>query len=104
MNVRSWSSLFQSGAGSMAANEDEQAVQDQEGYQLLWRMRGGLEDVLLGKPDTVRLAMTALLAGGHLLLEDVPGVGKTVLARAFAKAVGGSSDESSSPRIYSPPT
>ncbi|MBJ6362395.1 MoxR family ATPase [Paenibacillus sp. MAHUQ-46] len=76
----------------MAADGEEQDQQtewNQEGYQWLRRMQSRLEDVLLGKPDTVRLAMTALLAGGHLLLEDVPGVGKTVLARAFAKAVGG---------------
>ena len=46
--------------------------------------------VVLGKPETVRLAVTALLAQGHLLLEDVPGVGKTTLARALAAAVHGS--------------
>src|SRR5699024_10765461 len=40
--------------------------------------------VLLGKPRQVRLALTCLVAGGHLLLEDVPGVGKTTLARALA--------------------
>jgi MoxR-like ATPase len=40
--------------------------------------------VLLGKPRQVKLAFTCLLAGGHLLLEDVPGVGKTTLAHALA--------------------
>ncbi|HEX7341777.1 MAG TPA: AAA family ATPase [Rhodanobacteraceae bacterium] len=40
--------------------------------------------VLLGKPRQVKLALTCLIAGGHLLLEDVPGVGKTTLARALA--------------------
>ena len=42
-----------------------------------------------GKPEATRLAVTALLAGGHLLVEDVPGVGKTLLAKALARGVGG---------------
>jgi MoxR-like ATPase len=45
--------------------------------------------VVLGKPEVVRLALTALFAQGHVLLEDVPGVGKTTLARALAAAVRG---------------
>ena len=44
--------------------------------------------VLRGKDDVVRLAVTALLAGGHVLVEDVPGVGKTTLARALAASLG----------------
>src|SRR3954469_12259122 len=43
----------------------------------------------LGKPEVVRLALTALFAQGHVLLEDVPGVGKTTLARAMAASVQG---------------
>jgi MoxR-like ATPase len=43
-----------------------------------------------GKPDAIRLALTTLLARGHLLIEDVPGVGKTTLARALARSLGGS--------------
>lgn len=46
--------------------------------------------VLLGKEDQVRLAFSALLAGGHLLIEDLPGVGKTTLAHALAIVTGGS--------------
>lgn len=45
--------------------------------------------VLVGKPETVRLAIVALLARGHLLIEDVPGVGKTTLAQALARSLGG---------------
>ena len=44
---------------------------------------------MLGKPEVVRLALTALFAQGHVLLEDVPGVGKTTLARAIAATVQG---------------
>ncbi len=46
--------------------------------------------VILGKPAQVRLATAALLAGEHLLLNDLPGVGKTTLAKSLAKVVGGS--------------
>ncbi len=48
-----------------------------------------IEQVILGKSDAVRLMVIGLLSGGHLLIEDIPGVGKTTLARALAKAIGG---------------
>lgn len=47
-----------------------------------------IESALLGKSDTVQLAVVTLLAGGHILLEDAPGLGKTSLARALAKTLG----------------
>ncbi len=56
---------------------------------LLSRLLSKVEGVLLGKRETIRQMLTALLAGGHVLLEDVPGVGKTMLAQAMARAVGG---------------
>ncbi len=46
-----------------------------------------LESVIYGKPQQIRLALSALLAGGNLLIEDVPGVGKTTLALALARSV-----------------
>ncbi len=49
-----------------------------------------MSSALRGKPEVVRMAMVALTAGGHLLVEDVPGVGKTTLARAMARSIGGS--------------
>jgi MoxR-like ATPase len=56
-------------------------------------MAGQLADsiatVVLGKPEVIRLALTAMFAQGHILLEDVPGVGKTTLARALAASVRG---------------
>ncbi|WP_442791512.1 AAA family ATPase [Micromonospora sp. NBC_01813] len=53
------------------------------------RLAGGIATVVLGKPQVVRLALTALFAQGHVLVEDVPGVGKTTLARAIAATVHG---------------
>ena len=52
------------------------------------RIIGNVERVILGKHEEVQLAVVALLAQGHLLVEDVPGVGKTMLAKSLAKSVG----------------
>ncbi|MGZ5422446.1 MAG: AAA family ATPase, partial [Aeromicrobium sp.] len=46
-----------------------------------------VETVIDGKPEAVQIALVTLLAEGHLLIEDVPGVGKTMLAKALAKSV-----------------
>jgi MoxR-like ATPase len=54
------------------------------------RIAANVHSVLRGKPQVVRLAIAALFAEGHLLLEDVPGVGKTTLARCIARSIGGS--------------
>jgi MoxR-like ATPase len=53
-------------------------------------VRSAVETVVEGKPEVVDLAVTVLVAEGHLLLEDVPGVGKTMLAKALARAIGSS--------------
>src|SRR5262252_2623832 len=60
-----------------------------EASPILQKLRAAVEQALEGKPEAVELALIALLARGHVLVEDVPGVGKTTLARAMAKAVGG---------------
>ena len=52
------------------------------------RIRAGVDSVLSGKPESTRMALTVLLAGGHLLIEDVPGVGKTMLAKSLARTLG----------------
>ncbi len=52
-------------------------------------LRAQVEAHVIGKRDVVDLALICVLAGGHLLLEDVPGVGKTTLALALARAIGG---------------
>jgi MoxR-like ATPase len=54
----------------------------------LERLVTAVETVFLGKREVVRLALTALLARGHVLFEDIPGVGKTTLARSLAAALG----------------
>jgi MoxR-like ATPase len=51
------------------------------------RLMENIGSVVLGKPDVIRLAVVALLAEGHVLIEDVPGVGKTLLARAMAASI-----------------
>jgi MoxR-like ATPase len=54
---------------------------------LLDRLLENIGLVVLGKPEVIRLAVVALLAEGHVLIEDVPGVGKTLLARALAASI-----------------
>lgn len=51
------------------------------------QLQGAIETVIKGKPEPVRLVIVTLIAGGHLLIEDVPGVGKTTLAQALARAL-----------------
>ena len=60
-----------------------------EAVAALHRLEDNVARVIRGKPEAIRLAVTTLLARGHLLIEDVPGVGKTTLARALARSLGG---------------
>lgn len=55
----------------------------------LGSLRAALDAVVLGQPDVIRQVLLALLAGGHVLIEGVPGLAKTLLARSLATAVGG---------------
>lgn len=56
--------------------------------KVVGQMVSAIQEVLLGEEEPPVGAVTAALAGGHLLIEDVPGVGKTILARALAKSLG----------------
>lgn len=63
------------------------APASRELMSLLDRLLDNVGSVVLGKPEVIKLAVVALLAEGHVLIEDVPGVGKTLLARALAASI-----------------
>ena len=62
----------------------------QEAKDFISRIIENVEQVIVGKRDVIELMMVALLCEGHVLLEDVPGTGKTMMARAIAVSLGGS--------------
>ncbi|TWU46317.1 ATPase RavA [Rubripirellula tenax] len=62
----------------------------QEAFEISGLLRQNIERVVLGKPDVVQMLVIAMLAGEHVLLEDVPGVGKTLAAKALAHSIQGS--------------
>ena len=61
-------------------------MEPQQAYELI---ATNVQRVIRGKPQVVRLAVATLFAGGHLLIEDLPGLGKTSLARSLARSIGG---------------
>ena len=65
------------------------SLQPQRAGELLARLEENVHRVIVGKERVVRLAAAGLVAGGHVLLQDLPGTGKTMLARALATSVGG---------------
>jgi MoxR-like ATPase len=72
----------------MAASQ-EPSLQPRRAQELLGRIEENIHRVIVGKSRVVRLAAAGLVAGGHVLLQDLPGTGKTMLARALATSVGG---------------
>src|SRR5947207_3142101 len=71
---------FQATAGTVGSCRDATSGKLRE-------VEAAIEASLRGKPQAVRMALVCLLARGHLLIEDVPGVGKTTLAQALARSV-----------------
>lgn len=71
------------------ASATQPALEPQRAAELLSRLEANVHHVIVGKDDVVRLAAAGLVAGGHVLLQDLPGTGKTMLARALATSVGG---------------
>jgi MoxR-like ATPase len=71
----------------LEAINKEQELTLSAAVEQIERLQQAVEKVIKGKPEAVRLAIITLIAGGHLLVEDVPGVGKTTLAHAMARAL-----------------
>ena len=68
--------------------EQDETVSAGEVHELATSLRQNVQRVIVGKDDVIDLALIALLCRGHVLVEDVPGIGKTTLARALAQSLG----------------
>jgi MoxR-like ATPase len=73
----------------MSSADREPTLVPRRAAELLGRIEENVHRVIVGKQKVVRLAAAGLVAGGHVLLQDLPGTGKTMLARALATSVGG---------------
>ena len=73
----------------MSSASREPTLVPRRAAELLGRIEENVHRVIVGKDRVVRLAAAGLVAGGHVLLQDLPGTGKTLLARALATSVGG---------------
>lgn len=86
-----WFSVLQTGrTGAIVAfgRREWQQLEFDQAHELTRRIVDNVEKVIFGKRDVIEKVLVAIMCGGHVLLEDVPGVGKTTLAKAFAKSLG----------------
>jgi len=74
---------------SVLAERDQEPERFARASEIADRFVANIETIVYGKRDEIRLVLTALMCGGHVLLEDVPGTAKTVLARAIAGSIDG---------------
>ncbi|HEU0285764.1 MAG TPA: AAA family ATPase [Nocardioidaceae bacterium] len=72
----------------MTTDRSESGIPDTDAVRLVRGVVDAVETVVVGKRDVIELVLMAVLARGHVLVEDVPGLGKTVLSRAMARALG----------------
>ena len=67
---------------------------------MIHKLKENIGSVFVGKENVIDLLLVSLLADGHALLEDVPGTGKTLLAKTISKSIGGSFLAFNSPLMY----
>ena len=60
-----------------------------QNFEKVDNIRKNISSVIVGKDEVIKLILTSVLAGGHILLEDVPGTGKTVIAKSLAGSISG---------------
>jgi len=72
----------------------EQQVNTETALQNIQRLTDNIETVIKGKRNQIKFVLTALLAKGHILMEDNPGTGKTVMARTLSQSISGNNDQS----------
>jgi MoxR-like ATPase len=75
-------------AGSRPANGEASDIHGPEARALLLRLKEGIHRVVVGRDEVLDQILVGLVADGHLLIEDLPGLGKTLMARSFAQALG----------------
>ncbi|HVK02519.1 MAG TPA: MoxR family ATPase, partial [Armatimonadaceae bacterium] len=76
-------------ASSTRRPRDRRLEPARKGHETVARMERNLQKVIRGKDESIRMMLVAMLAGGHALLEDVPGTGKTTLAKSLARSIDG---------------